>query len=191
MKKIICVFALSLFSVLAFAQISGGLRLGVNVANQKVLGISASADSKVGLLGGLYLTANLSDKFALQPELLYSSMGAKTDDVSDSFGYIQVPVLLRYNVTENFNLHAGPQLGLLMSAESDGEDIKDFAKGTDFGASFGAGVDFGSFNAGLRYYVGLSNIADIDTQGLPGVGEITVKNSSFQIFIGYRLFGGD
>lgn len=193
MKKVFLSFVFVVVASAAFAQVSGGIRLGMNLANQKAeaLGISVSGDSKVGLLGGLYLTANLSDKFAVQPELLYSSMGSKTDDISDAFGYIQVPILLRYNINENFNLHAGPQIGLLLSAKSDGVDIKDEFKGTDFGASFGAGVDFGKFNGGLRYYLGFSNISDIDTQGIPGLGDISFKNTSFQIYLGYKLFGGE
>lgn len=193
MKKVFLSFVFVVVASAAFAQVSGGIRLGMNLANQNVeaLGVSVSGDSKVGLLGGLYLTANLSDKFAVQPELLYSSMGTKTDDISDAFGYIQVPILLRYNINENFNLHAGPQIGLLLSAKSDGVDIKDEFKGTDFGASFGAGVDFGKFNGGLRYYLGFSNISDIDTSSIPGLGDISFKNTSFQIYLGYKLFGGE
>lgn len=90
-------------------------------------------------------------------------MGATDPDISDikyQFNYVSLPVMLRYNITENFNLQAGPQLGFLMSAKvSDGDnsiDIKDGFKGIDFGAGFGAGVDFGKFNAGIRYYLGLS-----------------------------------
>ena len=193
MKKVLLSFVFVVAASAAFAQLSGGIRLGMNLANQKAeaLGVSVSADSKVGLLGGLYLTANLSDKIAVQPELLYSSMGSKSGDISDAFGYLHIPILLRYNINENFNLHAGPQIGLLLSAKSDGQDIKDQFKGTDFGASLGAGVDFGKFNGGLRYYLGLSNISDIDTQGIPGLGDISFKNTSFQIYLGYKLFGGE
>ncbi|MBL7852879.1 MAG: PorT family protein [Cyclobacteriaceae bacterium] len=193
MKKVFLSFVFVVVASAAFAQVSGGIRLGMNLANQKAeaLGVSVSGDSKVGLLGGLYLTANLSDKFAVQPELLYSSMGSKSGDISDAFGYLHIPILLRYNINENFNLHAGPQIGLLLSAESDGQDIKDQFKGTDFGASLGAGVDFGKFNGGLRYYLGFSNISDIDTSGIPGLGDISFKNTSFQIYLGYKLFGGE
>jgi hypothetical protein len=119
-------------------------------------------------------------------------MGSTDPDVSDikyQFNYISLPVMLRYNITEQFNIQAGPQLGFLMSAKvSDGDnsvDIKEFAKGTDFGAAFGVGGDFGKFNAGARYYLGLSNIAE-DAQG-----DDSFKNNGFQIFLGYRLFGGE
>jgi outer membrane immunogenic protein len=201
MKKntLFVVLALFAFAPLAFSQISGGVRLGANVANQKydVAGLTVSSDAKLGILGGLYLTANLSEKIAIQPELYFSSMGSKVnfdgDESTIKLGYLSVPVLLRYNITENVNLQLGPQLGFLMSAkaEADGDsgDIKDDLKGIDFGAALGLGVDFGKFNGGLRYVAGLSDINDISNSDLDGL-DLTLKNSSFQIFVGYRLFGG-
>jgi Outer membrane protein beta-barrel domain len=201
MKKhtLLVVLAVFAFAPMAFSQISGGIRFGANIANQKydADGISVSPDSKLGLLGGLYLTASLSDKIAIQPELHFSSMGSKVDffgeEAKTKLNYLSVPVLLRYNITENFNLQVGPQLGLLMSAKTevdgDSEDVKDLYKGIDFGAAIGLGVDFGKINGGLRYVAGLSNTADSD--GDIDSSDFTVKNNSFQIFIGYRLFGGE
>jgi hypothetical protein len=40
----------------------------------------------------------------------------------------------------------------------------------------------------LRYYAGLSNIADTDAIG---VDDIKYTNSAIQIVVGYRLFGGE
>lgn len=193
MKKysLLVIFILSAVGV--FAQVSGGIHLGMNIANQKaeIDGDSDTGDSKIGFLGGFYLTAKVSEKFAVQPELMFSGMGSRDKDLDLDlpFNYLSIPVLLRYNITENFNLNAGPQLGFLLSAKlTDGDnsiDIKDSFKGTDFGAAFGLGADFGKFNAGARYYLGLSNNAD-DSSG----GD-TFKNNAFQIFLGYRLFGGE
>lgn len=181
----------------AMSQISGGVRLGANIANQKfdAEGLSISPDSKLGLLGGLYLTASLSDKIGIQPELYFSSMGSKLDvqgfESTTKLNYLSLPVLVRYNFTENISLQAGPQLGFLLSAkgEVDGtsEDIKDSFKGLDLGAAIGLGVDFGPFNGGLRYVLGLANTSD---ESDPDGGDFTVKNNSLQIFVGYRLFGG-
>jgi hypothetical protein len=110
-------------------------------------------------------------------------------DLKLPFDYISVPVLLRFNVSENINLHAGPQVGFLLSAKiTDGDDsidIKEGFTGTDFGAAFGIGGDFGKFNGGLRYYLGFANIIEDTTDGG------TFKNNAFQIFLGYRLFGGE
>jgi Outer membrane protein beta-barrel domain len=199
MKKhtLLVVLAVFAFAPMAFSQISGGIRLGVNLSNEKydVEGFSLSPDSKLGLMGGLYLTASLSDKIAIQPELHFSSMGSKLDVLGEEFktklSYLSVPVLLRYNISENFNIQVGPQLGFLVSAkgeaDGDSEDIKDDYNGIDFGAAIGLGVDFGKINGGVRYVAGLSNTSDVSSDGV----DLTVKNNSFQIFLGYRLFGGE
>ncbi|MFN5171319.1 MAG: porin family protein [Cyclobacteriaceae bacterium] len=193
MKKVLAVCAFVLFSASAFAQLSGGIRLGMNLANQKVSidGESESGDMKIGVLGGLYLDAKLSERIGLQPELVFSSMGSRDQDfdVDLPFNYISVPVMLKYYASENINIQAGPQLGFLMSAKIDDGtnslDIKDEFKGMDFGLAFGLGGDFGKFNAGARYYLGLSkNLEDTS-------GDASWKNNAIQLFIGYRLFGGE
>jgi hypothetical protein len=190
MKNYLLLVALIIASASVEAQVSGGVRLGVNLANQTESGSdSETSDSKLGFLGGFYLTANFSEKFAIQPELVFSVMGSQDKDygINGEFNYLSVPVLLRYNLSEHINLQAGPQLGFLLSAKADfGDDsidIKEFVTGTDFGAAFGIGADVEKFNAGIRYYLGLSNIAKDATDNE------SVKNSAFQLFLGYRLFG--
>jgi hypothetical protein len=190
MKKILLSLAvLVAFSTASFAQLSGGARLGVNLSNFG--GDDGEGDMKAGLQLGLYLVGNLSEKLAVQPELLYSSYGAKEDfsgtEVTTALSYISIPVLLRYNVNEMINIHVGPQFGILASAKAktddDDVDIKDEMKGMDLGLALGVGLDFGKFNAGLRYYGGLSNIVDAD--------DVDVKNTAFNVVIGYKLFGGE
>jgi hypothetical protein len=189
-------FIASTFSA-AFSQgVSGGLRLGMNIANQtsSINGLSISADSKIGLMAGAYLTIMTSDKFGIQPELVYSQYGSSAtsngQSASNNFNYLSLPVMLRYNVAENISLQAGPQLGILLSATrtsgSSSIDLKDQAIGIDFGAAFGLGADLGDFNLGARYYLGLSNIEkNSSIQGLT----VKTTNSAIQLFIGYRLFG--
>jgi hypothetical protein len=189
MKKVLLsLVALIAISTVSFAQLSGGVRAGLNLSNQKfsVGDESESGDMKAGFLLGLYLTGNISDNVAIQPELVYSSMGAKDDDGDLKLGYISIPILLRYNFNEMINLHVGPQFGILASAKVEDEDIKDFYKGLDVGAAIGLGADFGAFNAGVRYYMGLSNIAEDND-----LVDLEAKNSAFQIVLGYRLFGGE
>src|SRR5688572_19904084 len=110
MKKLLLstliVLSVTTFS---FAQLIGGIRAGLNLANQKVkMGdLSASGDMKPGFQLGLYLTGNVSDKLAVQPELVFSTMGSKDDDVTNNFSYVSIPVLLRYNINEMINIHFG------------------------------------------------------------------------------------
>ncbi|MFM8743718.1 MAG: porin family protein [Cytophagales bacterium] len=108
--------------------------------------------------------------------------------VSDSYNYLSLPVMLRYNASENISIQAGPQLGFLLSATSSAGsqsiDVKDQLNGIDFGGAFGLGFDFGSFNAGARYYLGLSNIL----KNVPTGSDLKQTNNAVQLFVGYTLF---
>ncbi|HCW07374.1 MAG TPA: hypothetical protein DGG95_08425 [Cytophagales bacterium] len=201
MKKSLFLIVLALVSItFANAQnFSIGARLGLNDANQSfsASGASVSPSSKIGYLIGGYAKFMFNDNIGLQPELLFSSVGSKWpasltggSEATIRMNYISIPVLFRYNITENFHLLAGPQLGLLMSAKgiSGGTttDIKSDFNSSDFSAVIGAGVDFGPFNAGLRYCAGLTNIANSSSFG---GSSVTVKNTALQLVVGYKLFG--
>jgi len=93
--------------------------------------------------------------------------------------------MAKYYVAKSFSLEAGPQIGFLVSAKSEGVDVKDFVESIDFGLNLGAGYDFTEkFSAGLRYNFGLSNIAKTE----PGDGDNTdIKNGVFSISVGYKF----
>jgi opacity protein-like surface antigen len=174
----------------AFAQVSGGVRLGGNLSNLKWSAgdFSVTDDSKFGIMAGAYLTAMFSDRVGIQPELVFSSMGSKDEDEGKyKLNYIALPVLVRIQIIDQLHFLVGPQASFLMSAnyeyESEEEDIKDFVKGLDFGAVFGVGADISRFNVGVRYGLGLSNISDMEDD------EVEVKSRAFQIVLGYQLFG--
>lgn len=210
MKKIYALlFLIGAYFSSASQNISGGIRLGMNVANNNVTTIASSItpDAKIGFLAGGYLSVMLTDKFGIQPELVYSTMGSSSSSVLTSqgttikavddlkFSYLSLPVMLRFNLTDNFNLQVGPQLGYLLSATETASasglptisaDIKSSLNDIDFGAAAGLGVDFGKFNAGARYYLGFTNLVK-NTTGSAN----KLANNSIQIYIGYSLFGGN
>lgn len=191
MKKILFAFTLIAFCAGgALAQgLSGGLKAGVNFSNQVYSGdgFSASADGRTGFHVGGYLNLGFSENFSLQPELIYNSVGSKIGDTAFKTDYLSIPVMLKYNPVAIFNVHAGPQFGLLMSAKSGDEDVKDALKGLDLGLGFGAGVDLPmGLGVTARYILGLSNIGEDE-----GMGDATVKNTAFQLSVSYKLFGGD
>jgi hypothetical protein len=190
MKKILSLFAfLSLIAVGVNAQgISGGLKLGLNLANQTIssgeLGFTASPSFRPTIHAGGYLTAMVTEKFGVQPEILYSGQGYKQGSAVFKANYITVPVLLRYNFTDLFSIHAGPQIGILASAKADGEDVKDMLKGTDIGIAAGLGVDLPmGLNFGFRFVKGMTNIIDDDSE------DLKYKNYTLQFSVGYKLFG--
>ena len=83
--------------------------------------------------------------------------------------------MLKYHVTEKFNLLAGPQLDYLLS---DSEGLNAIG----FGLGLGAGFDFSEkIFVSTRYVLGLSNrFADVPS-------EISLRFNTFQIGLGYRF----
>ena len=192
MKKLILTGSILLLALYSYAQgISGGVKAGLNISNQKVSwnGSSIDTKAKAGVHLGGYLVIMLAEKVGIQPEILFSMQGAKYPDYDGKtiFNYLNVPILARYNINEMFSVHVGPQFGFLLTAKSesngDKSDRKDEFKGTDIGGVIGVGVEWPSgLNCGGRYVIGFSQISkDVDDNG-------EFKNHVFQLYVAYRLF---
>jgi opacity protein-like surface antigen len=186
MKKII----LSAVAVLVFgfanAQVKFGAKAALNVATLN--GDFEDASSLIGFQIGGFAEIKVSEKFAVQPELLYSAQGASFDGGDINLNYLNIPVMAKFYVADAFSLEAGPQIGFLLSAKNDGEDTKDFYSSTDFGINLGAGYDFTeNLSVGLRYNFGLSNVADFgDLEDFIGE-DISANNGVFSVSLGYKF----
>lgn len=190
MKKIFLFFVCASAFVATKAQVSYGVKAGLNVAN--IVGSDAEdAKSKLGFHAGVFAGIPVSGSFSVQPELVYSAQGAKyeqagEDDVKLNAGYLNVPVLAKFTSASGFYGVTGPQIGFLLSAKakqgSDDVDVKEFYKSTDFSWAFGLGYKTAS-NIGLdvRYNLGLSK--------LDKEGDAKAKNGVFQVGVFY-VFGG-
>lgn len=161
-----------------------GAKAGINLTS--LSGDFDSDKAKTSFhLGGM-VEIPLLDALSVQPEILYSSQGAKSKFNSDDvvrLNYITVPIMAKYYVWETLSVEAGPQIGFLLSAERDEEgqedDIKDITKSTDFGLNLGLGYKLeNGVNFALRYYFGSDINSDINSSA-------KVKNSVFQISVGY------
>jgi hypothetical protein len=188
MKKTIALIMMcGTLSIGAFAQgASFGIKGGLNLAKETATGsgLSISSDSRTSFHFGVYTTIMFSDKFGLQPELLYSGQGAGSGSSADKFSYLAIPIMLKYHVNPIFSLQAGPQLGFLMSATSAGTDVKDQMNSTDFAGAFGLGVDLPmGLNFAARYVPGFSNILKSTPSG------VTLKNETIQISVGFTIVG--
>ncbi len=126
--------------------------------------------------GGFYLGGlvdfSVSEKFHVQPELMYSIEGAKDAKLN----YLRIPIMAKFYVMDGLSLQAGPELAF----KAGGDDtIKDGVKSMDYGLGLGAGYELESglmFDA--RYNLGLANISD-------AAGSL--KNVGIQIGLGYRF----
>ncbi|MDP3360249.1 MAG: porin family protein [Lutibacter sp.] len=186
MKKIILVAVIAISSfVSANAQTAFGAKAGLNVAN-----LSGDVDGNKSLIGfnvGVFAEITLANSFYLQPELLYSTQGAKFDD-SDfdlsadlNLNYINIPIMFKYDVANRFYLEAGPQIGFLVSAEVLDQDVKDDFESTDFGANFGLSYGFTEkLFAQARYNIGMSNIAKDS-------GDDKISNAVLSFSLGYKF----
>ena len=185
MKKILLTAAAVFAFSFANAQdVKFGAKAGLNFSS---LANAEGAKTQVGFHLGGYATISVSDKFAVQPELLYSAQGAKFEGGSLNLSYINIPVMAKFNVADKFNLEVGPQIGLLMSATAKSSagslDVKEGYKTMDFGLNFGAGYDVAeNINVGLRYCLGLSQL-----EKELASGETATKNTNIQLSLGYRF----
>lgn len=200
MKKIILTAAaVAAFGFTNAQEVKFGVKAGLNIAN--LGGDFEENSSLIGFQIGGLAEIKLSDSFAIQPELLFSAQGTKFEE-SDEFGsyeekiklsYLNIPIMAKYYVAPKFSIEAGPQIGFLLSAKSEGEetfegetetfdeDIKEDVKSLDFGVNFGLGFDFSeNLSAGVRYNIGLSNVFD-DSD------DFKVNNSVFSLALGYKF----
>ncbi len=184
MKKVLLsAVAIFVFGFANAQETKFGIKAGLNMAN--LSGDIENTSMKPAFHVGAFAEIKISDKFAVQPEVLYSAQGAKVDGGNYAFNYLNVPVMAKFFATEKFSIEAGPQIGFLMSAkgnpdEGDSIDVKEFLTSTDFGLNLGLGYDFTeNFSAGLRYNFGLSNISEEDN------GDI--KNNVLSVSVGYKF----
>lgn len=166
-----------------------GLELGLNMANfhgtdAQPAGVTNS--SRAGVSVGAFSVWGFTDKLSLQSEALYIQKGV-TRQISGTntpvtLSYLEIPMTMQYSFPVSglkLNLFGGPYMGVLLSADSNGTDIKSTTKTLDYGMQFGVGTIIKKkylFDA--RYSMGL---ASIDNSG----SSADMKNSGILVTSGY------
>lgn len=194
MKKIL-ILIIILFSLSLFAQkskkdegITFGLKGGLNVSN--FAGDIKDNTFRTSVHLGVFSEIMISDKFSLQPELLYSGQGysgsAAPGFSRSKYDYINLPVLAKIYIAEKISIEAGPQIGFLVSAKerttNDNVTIPD-QKTVDFGLNLGLAYDLKSgIFFQTRYNLGLSNVnSGTDSNA------IKYTNAVIQVSVGIKL----
>jgi len=157
-----------------------GIKGGLNISNL----YTKEVDDENKLLGfnaGFFAELPLTSFVSLQPELNVTTKGAENtyDNLFNietrkfRLTYIEAPLLLRANITNNFNLHFGPYVAYLINAKitreiSDGstsnQDLnEDDLNRFDVGLAGGLGFQFGGFGIGARYNYGLTTVGKEQT----------------------------
>ncbi|PAM95504.1 hypothetical protein B4N84_09560 [Flavobacterium sp. IR1] len=204
-------FALTLFMTATFGVLHAqdenvttefGVKGGFNMSN---LYQNDADDENVlyGFNAGVYATLPISDFIAIQPELLFTTKGAElkydnalaSGDAKFRLNYIELPLLVRVNITKNFNVHAGGYASYLVSSKLTGSGTFDFDENIDTdelnkfdaGLSAGIGVDFNPISVGVRYNYGLTTVGKERTVAGTTYTVPDAKNSNLSLYLSYRL----
>jgi hypothetical protein len=178
-----------------------GIKGGVNLTS--INGYGTQSTSRVGFQVGGFAEIKISDKFAIQPELLLSTQGRCTEISGSGFGfrskeksglvYLNIPVMAKFYVVDKFSIEAGPQIRFLLGAKSKWEvtsengtfsgndDVKSSYDDLDLGVNLGAGYDFTKdLSVGFRYNLSLTSYG----KSLDGN---KIYNSVYLLSVGYKF----
>ena len=182
---------------------SYGFKGGLNFSNL----YSDNVDDNNVLTGfnaGLYAKFPITNNIAIQPEISYTTKGAELvynnafvqGTAKFNVNYIEVPVLLVMNITDNFNVQVGPYAAYMVSGKTTNNsnifssqtelDTKDFNK-FDAGIAGGLGVDLDVVNFGVRYNYGFTNVGKERNYGGTSYTFPDAKNSVLSVYVGLRL----
>lgn len=153
-----------------------GVKGGVSFSNIYVDEVDDN-DVLTGFNTGFYATIPIGGLLSIQPEILYSRKGGElvynnafiSGKSQFRLNYIEVPLLIKVNITDHLNVHAGPYFAYLIDARLNNDaqgsafdfknqyDNDDFNK-FDSGISGGIELEFSRIGFGVRYNYGVTSI---------------------------------
>ncbi len=187
-----------------------GIKAGLNFS-QIIGGGERNRTTFDAFQAGLMGHIGIDDKFAIQPELIYSRQGYGIEDraifLKNSpvggyirLDYINLPVLLKYYLVSQLFIEAGPQLGYFLCGKTkvnhrrrilEEEVNREVLNSMDCSIALGTGyfLDNGwMFN--FRCNLGISDVS-VDKEetnkknGVTSGGRIHHRNNVFQLSVGY------
>lgn len=203
-------FIVFLISTINFINAQGsnfklGVKGGINFSNL----YSGSADSKNVLIGfnaGIFAKLPITNFIAIQPEAYFTTKGSKVTynngfvDGTAKFNlnYIEVPVLVVINLTNNFNLHVGPYFGFLINGTTKNDSNvnlfniqnninKDDFNKLDAGLAVGLGMDVEKISFGVRYNYGMTTVGKLKNFNGVDYTFPDGKNSVINLYLGIAL----
>jgi len=185
MKKVtmvLSVVAMSLFFSTVNAQQAIGIKGGLNIASLS----GFEGRSRISGHGGVFLHHTINKNWCFQPELLYSGEGQRYMsggvERTLALSYLQLPLMIQYYPAPQVYLEAGPQFGLLLSAQDKVDEYEeqinakdDFTTGQ---VAIGLGIGYkaseklvlyGRYNFGLTDVSRFDNIVDHSNVGQLGI----------------------
>jgi len=167
MRKVVFVLVIALTTFGLNAQ-NFGVRAGVDLATAKAKfdGLSVSED-ETGFYVGVYTKIEVSEGFNIRPEVNFVSI--------KDLDQIQVPLLVDFSLSDDFEVLVGPSFGFLLNTE---EGMKSMNFGANLGLSY---TIVENFLVEARYNLGISNLAE-DNEF-----DASLRLSGFQVGIGFQF----
>lgn len=160
-----------------------GLEAGANFSNFIGSGITDSNAnaSKLGFVGGGFLSLNFGPSFAIRPEVLYEQKGNQISGTSTTteLDYIEVPVLLKIGLglpVVNPSILLGPSFSWNTVAQNGGVNING-VNSSDVGLVGGVELDISKFLISGRYELGLDNVSK----------NTNIQNGTLTFLVGYSF----
>lgn len=160
-------------AVFGLANVNAQSKFGVmagytNItAKAKVMGISASQSESGFFIGGV-ADFTISEKFNIQPEVLYAN--------ASETNFLYIPILAKFKVTEEFGILAGPQANLSF------EDMPDGMNSLGIDLTFGANYKINeNFFIEARYGFELTNRIN------DGGSDMKASYNTLHIGVGYMF----
>ncbi|MEI6059149.1 MAG: porin family protein [Bacteroidota bacterium] len=153
-----------------------GLKGGVNFSDLFTEGADRS-NTIAGFNAGLFAKVAVASKWAIQPEIYYTTKGAEVT-YNNSFvdgtarfrlNYIEMPLLLVADIGDKVQIMLGPYASYLVGGKvknssnvqlfnfEDNISVNDYNR-FDFGIVAGISMDFGTVSIGSRYTYGLTTV---------------------------------
>ena len=187
MKKGLLLLTFLTFAVAVQAQI--GVRAGIGSSNFSNGDVQRGFSSLIRPHLGAYYGLEVTEKLSVEPGMFFSGKGITATsnftnkEFKESLSYLDIPVLVRYAVNEDFNVFAGPQAGFLIARTYTEGSLKitDTAPvgGYEIGGVFGAGYKLTSgINLQASYDFGIAPFKYFQAD---------VNNTVFKLSVGYTL----
>ena len=185
MKKVTMVLSVAVISFLLSsvnAQQAVGIKGGVNISSLS----GFDGRSRISAHGGVFLHHTINNNWCFQPELLYSGEGQRYVsggvERTLALGYLQLPLMIQYYPAPQVYFEAGPQFGLLLSAQDKVDDYEEQINSKDdftqAQVALGLGIGYkaseklilyGRYNFGLTDVSRFDNIVDRSNVGQLGI----------------------
>ena len=209
MKKFLVLSAFSLSAIALAQKTNFGLKAGyvMSTINEKYKSEKSSNDPKSSFYIGGFVERKINDKWALQGELLYADLGAKSEQegtlvVNDevinynaeaeiNLSTILIPIGVKYYADKNLSINGGVAFGFYVDREikvkvdgygESNQIANAYLKTFNFAPYLGLEYKFTEkLFVDTRYNFGLANISQLEQDGY------TMRNNFWQIGLGYKF----